>query len=66
VIDSGFRIRPENLQYPLLVKSETEVIAPNGPPPYSSDNNTGNLRFPDDTTNKEWRRLYVWLQEQEE
>jgi hypothetical protein len=61
-----FRMRPDNLEYPLLIASGTEV-PPDGPPPYSGNNEAGDLTFfQEEATDEEWGRYHVWLQEQAE
>jgi hypothetical protein len=59
-------LTPINLEFPLLVTSGTEA-PPDGPPPYSSDDETGDLIFSkEEATYEQWRRYHVWLQEQKE
>ncbi len=54
---------PGDLEYPLLVKSGTEVPL-DRPPPYRSDNETGDLIFfREEATLEEWEKYRVWLQE---
>jgi Ulp1 family protease len=54
----------KNLEFPLLVTLGTEV-PPDGPPPYSSDDETGDLNFfKEEATYMQWGRYHVWLQEQ--
>ncbi len=56
----------KNLEFPPLVTSGTEV-PPDGPPPYSSDDETGDLNFfKEEATYEQWGRYHVWLQEQRE
>jgi hypothetical protein len=56
----------KNLEFPPLVTSGTEV-PPDGPPPYNSDDETGDLNFfKEEATNEQWGRYHVWLQEQKE
>jgi hypothetical protein len=56
----------KNLEFPPLVTSRTEV-PPDGLPPYSSDDETGDLNFfKEEATYEQWGRYHVWLQEQRE
>jgi hypothetical protein len=56
----------KNLEFPPLIRSGTEV-PPDGPPPYSSDDETGDLNFfKEEAAYEEWGRYHVWLQEQME
>ncbi len=59
-------VEPPNVEFPFMVTSGTEV-PPNGPPPYSSDNETGDLYFfHENATEEEWARYRQWLGEMDE
>ena len=59
-------VDPPNIEFPLMVISGTEV-PPDGPPPYSSDNETGDLYFfHENATPEEWARYDQWVQEMAE